>query len=906
MHTIRFGPCLLFSFFYLNLSAGQVTGTPTKIPKHLTVQPEEEPEDDLRDRTNTPGRYDLWYRLKHKSTDTKYFEHDTPVALSTVLQDMSAAPHTQPLPAPGSFLTHSPQRPSATHIMPSEVRESNLKPEGRKHGISSMASVGDINRNGGVPTGWVSFEVISSLVDTSTEILPSLTGMLIGKLRMNTLLVSSPPLRNQDDQASATGKDQQVHEDHQTKKALKPTPPTDQITNRRNGPTTRSVGNDTAASFDASVHQNNNVFDIDLGYCSNHITADHGTLTVLKTHVSSKYGEWKTCTFKIMGSPGRFLSVSFDAFFSPKKLNVDVIIVGCPIAAQSLYGNFNAIEPPPDVYSSNNCLKLIIVSRVPFQRVVLLTFTSNPSRLALNLTFLTETYGSVTTPFFDGISTTYPPSLKTSTLLSLPDQYSSIMVSFERYALKEQTECIVFLKATSSMSKGNELLRMCGADMANLPFFNTSLEIQYDSNYFRPTIGFKMLFSFHTPENEPRISRTGRYNCTSPYYDLFKHHVECNFQKECENNEDEIGCWYSSATCKGAIAYGKRCYSYVTRMKSVTWNEANQICLLQNSDLASLNTLQEINTILNIIAQSRKGRRLKMLIGLRTSDPNLPEMYKRTLQWNDGKSALDFKFDDLGLQRYPSCGMISDDEFFYEMMDCDERVTSQFLCEFYPIGSIHRKVQSTDSSSIVFSQTNEDEMRLRLPAASRCPDGHMILDFLSCDPATDCFAKTDVDTCETENGGVIPLFICEDGVQTLAFTLVCNHQQDCRDGSDEDRCVFEACEGFLCDNLQCVRVSEVCDGMDHCLTGRDEDRCSEVTSSSSSKVSRVVNTSVVTLDGHGLYDVINSNQSEEQVALLSFSVSIIVATKDGSVVISKYLFLCEDNLCLRCQAERLD
>ena len=126
-----------------------------------------------------------------------------------------------------------------------------------------------------------------------------------------------------------------------------------------------------------------------------------------------------------------------------------------------------------------------------------------------------------------------------------------------------------------------------------------------------------------------------------------------------------------------------------------------------------------------------------MLIGLRTSDPNLPEMYKRTLQWNDGKSALDFKFDDLGLQRYPSCGMISDDEFFYEMMDCDERVTSQFLCEFYPIGSIHRKVQSTDSSSIVFSQTNEDEMRLRLPAASRCPDGHMTHDFLSCDPATD-------------------------------------------------------------------------------------------------------------------------------------------------------------------------
>ena len=116
---------------------------------------------------------------------------------------------------------------------------------------------------------------------------------------------------------------------------------------------------------------------------------------------------------------------------------------------------------------------------------------------------------------------------------------------------------------------------------------------------------------------------------------------------------------------------------------------------------------------------------------------------------------------------------------------------------------------------------------------------------------------------------VIPLFICEDGVQTLAFTLVCNHQQDCRDGSDEDRCVFEACEGFLCDNLQCVRVGEVCDGMAHCLTGRDEERCSEVTSSSPNKLSRAVNTSIVTLDGIGHHDVINY-RSQGQVKVVPF------------------------------------
>ena len=206
-------------------------------------------------------------------------------------------------------------------------------------------------------------------------------------------------------------------------------------------------------------------------------------------------------------------------------------------------------------------------------------------------------------------------------------------------------------------------------------------------------------------------------------------------------------------------------------------------------------------------------------------------------------------------------------------------ILTQFLCEFHPAArtqtslesaSIYNKTNNNDEdSNIPLQHTNQKELRFRLPATTTCPDGHVTDDFLSCDPATDCSKDVFVDTCETENGGVIPLFICEDGVQTLAFTLVCNHQQACSDGSDEDRCVFVACEGFLCDNLQCVRVSEVCDGMAHCLTGRDEDHCSEVTWSSSSKVSRAVNTSTVTLDGNGHHDVINK-RSQGQVEVFPF------------------------------------
>ena len=172
-----------------------------------------------------------------------------------------------------------------------------------------------------------------------------------------------------------------------------------------------------------------------------------------------------------------------------------------------------------------------------------------------------------------------------------------------------------------------------------------------------------------------------------------------------------------------------------------------------------------------------------------------------------------------GYLQYPSCGTVGEDEeWVFTMIDCNRDILTQFLCEFP-----HKGNNKNEDSNIPLQRMNPNELRLRLPATTTCPDGHVTHDFLSCDPATDCSKDVFVDTCETGNGGVIPLFICEDGVQTLAFTLVCNHQQDCRDGSDEDRCVFEAC-----DNLQCVRVSEVWDGVAHCLSGRDEDRCSEV------------------------------------------------------------------------------
>ena len=865
----------MFCFlFYLCLRAAETTGT----EKKPTLRLEEELGSDVLDKARTTDPYLSWYGLKAESTRAESFERYIPLTSSTALKDESrfTAFPAKPFPSLSALLAQSPEQQAEAHTLPSEFRSYGSR---LTHHSSSFR--GDARGEGDVSTGWASLEGISSFVETSAETPPSSAKHLIGERQSKMTLLSTLLLKYQEDQISFTANKQRFHRRKQTESSLKDILSTQQTIS--GGSAERSVSTETDISLDnKNVHPNSTMFEIDMRRCSDSedkydIIANHGTVSLLRRNTSGTFDASITCTFRIIVPFDRFVSVSFDEVLDSEKSNIMLYILDCDINENYLYGMYLPSQKPPDLYSSVNCLEFGITSSAPFPQNILITFTSSHSRLALNLTLYTERCGFVTTPFFDGISSKYPPNLKVSTALTLPHKYSSILVSFELFALKDVKECITFWGGMNSTSRDNPLNKVCGTDMVRAQLFNTSLQIEFLSIPTKTTIGFKMFFSFHTQEDEPQVARNGRFNCTSPNYELFKHHVDCNLIEECENNEDELGCWYSSITCKGAIACGKRCYYYVAQTTSLTWNEASQLCFSRNSDLASLNTIEEAKAVLKIVQSKHQMR--KMFVGLKTYNPNLPKMYKSVLQWNDGKMAFDLSFDKLEAPKYPSCGMIYNDENrAFRMIDCDTDVLKEFLCEFFPAGetktslepaSIHNtnKNNSNNDNSIPLLETvaNQNELRLRLPETTTCPDGHVTHDFLSCDPATDCLAETDVDTCETENGGVIPLFICEEGVQTLAFTLVCNHQEDCRDGSDEDRCVFEECEGFLCDNLQCIRVSEVCDGMDHCLTGRDEDFCSQVASSSSSEVIRVVNTSVVTLDGYGHYDVISNNRLQEQV-----------------------------------------
>ncbi|KAL2091711.1 hypothetical protein ACEWY4_011509 [Coilia grayii] len=73
----------------------------------------------------------------------------------------------------------------------------------------------------------------------------------------------------------------------------------------------------------------------------------------------------------------------------------------------------------------------------------------------------------------------------------------------------------------------------------------------------------------------------------------------------------------------------------------------------------------------------------------------------------------------------------------------------------------------------------------------------------------------------------IGLYACKDGSDCVPSSHMCDGEQDCKDGSDEDSCVVECSSGqFQCAHgRKCIDKSLVCDGIAQCQDQSDERDC---------------------------------------------------------------------------------
>ncbi|XP_025101639.1 G-protein coupled receptor GRL101-like [Pomacea canaliculata] len=110
-----------------------------------------------------------------------------------------------------------------------------------------------------------------------------------------------------------------------------------------------------------------------------------------------------------------------------------------------------------------------------------------------------------------------------------------------------------------------------------------------------------------------------------------------------------------------------------------------------------------------------------------------------------------------------------------------------------------------------------------------CPEGHFTYNFLSCDKASRCGAANLPLRCKTQpkssgSSIVTEMFLCSDQTRTLHYTLVCDFKQDCNDGSDEMFCTrSQTCDGYQCQNGQCIPLDKLCDVENDCWDASDED-----------------------------------------------------------------------------------
>ena len=176
--------------------------------------------------------------------------------------------------------------------------------------------------------------------------------------------------------------------------------------------------------------------------------------------------------------------------------------------------------------------------------------------------------------------------------------------------------------------------------------------------------------------------------------------------------------------------------------------------------------------------------------------------YKDALQWEDKTVAYFVKAHHTGHRKH-QCGQfifqnIHDEIGFGE---CSRASHIDYVCEVPSIVDVAKtkNVMQLDTPS-KFS---------RLPIANvQCPEGHLTHVFLACDALSSCFSLGDPSTdspCDNSKETFQNMFVCDNEIQDVPYTLVCNHHPDCGDKSDEEFCIFLTCDDrhpHRCPNYQ--------------------------------------------------------------------------------------------------------
>ena len=176
--------------------------------------------------------------------------------------------------------------------------------------------------------------------------------------------------------------------------------------------------------------------------------------------------------------------------------------------------------------------------------------------------------------------------------------------------------------------------------------------------------------------------------------------------------------------------------------------------------------------------------------------------YKNMWKHMDGTIAHYTGNMPAGQVAVPDCAFLEEDKITkYER---HQPYFASYLCE-HPVIRNNTTTATRRESVIQLSEIRSEEIWLNNSSFITCPDAHVTHLFLACDVHSACFAldsRTSV-SCPAPLTPLPPSFTCNNGVQHVPYTLVCDHRSDCSDRSDERFCVFTPCNvtsQFQCRN----------------------------------------------------------------------------------------------------------
>ena len=177
----------------------------------------------------------------------------------------------------------------------------------------------------------------------------------------------------------------------------------------------------------------------------------------------------------------------------------------------------------------------------------------------------------------------------------------------------------------------------------------------------------------------------------------------------------------------------------------------------------------------------------------------------------------------------PRCAMLGVTLGKVNYVKCGRNVLAyrKYMCQMFNKGhSRHIPVQPslprTQSMSrlVTMNVTTVDQEGTQWWPVT-CTNGHVTHAFLACDVATLCLAGPDVTFSFSHTSWALPTsqscpahlamsslppsFPCRTGEQRVPYSLVCDHQSHCLDGSDELFCTFPKCDRhtqYRCRNKQ--------------------------------------------------------------------------------------------------------